>query len=54
MLNLKDVGKLIESIEGLDFQQMNDSMVQMNEKLSRVIELLEDAVAALDKDRPVE
>lgn len=51
MINLKEITQMLE---GLDFQQMNDSMVEMNEKLSQVVKLLEQAVAALDKDAPVE
>jgi len=51
MLNLKDITKMLE---GLDFQQMNDNMEQMNSNLIRVVELLEQAVEelrALDSDR---
>ena len=51
MLNLKEITQMLE---GLDFKQMNDSMVEMNAKLSEVVELLKQAVEALDKDRPVE
>ena len=58
MLNLKDVAKMLE---GIDFQQMNDSMTQMNNKLSEVtvklselVVLMQEAVDELAKDRPVE
>lgn len=57
MLNLKDVSRLIESVEGLDFQQMNDNMAQMNEKLSEVtnslselVELMKEVIEALDNE----
>ena len=58
MLNIKDITKMLE---GVDFQQMNDSMTQMNNKLSEVTDslselvvLMKEVVEALDKDRPVE
>lgn len=51
MLNLKEITQMLE---GFDPRQMSEAMIEMNEKLSRVIELLEQTVAALDKDSAVE
>lgn len=41
-------------LEGLDFQRMNDNMEQMNSNLVRVVELLEQAVTELKRDKIAE
>lgn len=51
MLNLKEIAHMLE---GLDFQRMNDNMEQMNSNLVRVVELLEQAVTELKRDKIAE